>query len=56
VNAHYQRLFRTPLTFAVLTPGITLFAVTLSLVLGIVAGALAAWRLVRTPPLVLLGR
>ncbi len=56
VNAHYQRLFRTPLTFAVLTPGITLFAVTLSLLLGIVAGALAAWRLVRTPPLVLLGR
>lgn len=56
VNAHYQRLFRTPLTFAVLTPSIMLFAVTLSLLLGVVAGALAAWRLVRTPPLVLLGR
>ncbi len=56
VNAHYQRLFRTPLTFAVLTPEITLFAMTLSLLLGVVAGALAAWRLVRTPPLVLLGR
>lgn len=56
VNAHYQRVFRTPLTFAVLTPQIALFAVALSLALGVVAGALAAWRLVRTPPLTLLGR
>ncbi len=56
VNAHYQRLFRTPLTFAVLTPGILLFAVGLSVILGLVAGALAAWRLVRLPPLTLLGR
>ncbi len=56
VNLYYQRLFRTPLTFAVLTPKLLLFAVTLSLVLGLVAGVLAAWRLVRTPPLVLLGR
>jgi putative ABC transport system permease protein len=56
VNAHYQRVFRTPLTFAVLTPQIALFAVALSLVLGVVAGGLAAWRLVRTPPLALLGR
>ncbi len=56
VNAYYQRLFRTPLTFALLTPQIALFAVTLSLVLGVLAGALAAWRLVRTPPLALMGR
>jgi len=56
VNAHYQRVFRTPLTFALLTPRIALFAVALSLLLGIVAGSLAAWRLVRTPPLTLLGR
>jgi putative ABC transport system permease protein len=56
VNAHYQRVFRTPLTFAVLTPQIALFAVVLSLALGLVAGGLAAWRLVRTPPLTLLGR
>jgi putative ABC transport system permease protein len=56
VNAYYQRVFRTPLTFAILTPRIALFAVSLSLVLGIGAGALAAWRLVRTRPLVLLGR
>lgn len=56
VNAHYQAVYRTPLLFALITPGILTFAVTLSLVLGILAGALAAWRLVRTPPLVLLGR
>lgn len=56
VNAHYQTVYRTPLLFALVTPGILGFAVTLSLVLGVVAGALAAWRLVRTPPLALLGR
>jgi len=56
VNAHYQAVYRTPLTFALVTPGILLFATTLSLVLGIGAGALAAFRLVRTQPLALLGR
>jgi putative ABC transport system permease protein len=56
VNSHYQAVYRTPLTFALLTPGIFAFATALSLVLGIAAGALAAWRLVRTPPLTLLGR
>ena len=56
VNSHFQAVYRTPLTFALLTPGILLFAVSLSLVLGIGAGALAAWRLVRTPPLALMGR
>jgi len=56
VNSHYQAVYRTPLTFAMLTPGIFAFATSLSLVLGIGAGALAAWRLVRTPPLALMGR
>lgn len=56
VNAHYQAVYRTPLTFALLTPGIFAFATVLSLALGIAAGALAAWRLVRTPPLALMGR
>jgi putative ABC transport system permease protein len=56
VNSHYQAVYRTPLTFALLTPGIFAFATALSLTLGIGAGALAAWRLVRTPPLTLLGR
>ena len=56
VNQHYQALYRTPLRFSLVTPGILVFAVTLSLVLGIVAGYLAAQRLVRTPPLLLFGR
>jgi hypothetical protein len=33
-----------------------LFSVCLSLLLGLAAGAIAAWRLVRTPPMVLWGR
>ena len=56
VNAYYQAHYRTPLEFSIVTPGIVLLAGVLSLVLGIVAGALAAQRLVRTPPLALLGR
>jgi putative ABC transport system permease protein len=56
VNWHYQQRYQTPLRFALVTGDIVLFAVSLSLVLGIVAGALAARRLVRTHPLVLLGR
>ena len=56
VNAHYQEVYRTPLRFAMATPGILAFAVGLSIVLGILAGALAARRLVRSPPLALFGR
>lgn len=56
VNAHFQEVYRTPLLFALLTPEIFAFATLTSLVLGIGAGTLAAWRLVRTPPLTLLGR
>ena len=56
VNAHYQGVYRTPLRFAIITPGTVAFSVLLSLVLGIGAGALAARRLARTPPLTLFGR
>lgn len=56
VNAHFQQVYRTPLLFALLTPEIFAFATLTSLALGIAAGAAAAWRLVRTPPLTLLGR
>ena len=56
VNYHYQAVYRTPLRFSIVTADIVFLAVTLSLVLGIVAGWLAARRLVRTPPLALLGR
>jgi putative ABC transport system permease protein len=56
VNEHYRAVYRTPLRFSIVTGDIVLLAVTLSLVLGIVAGWLAARRLVRTPPLALFGR
>jgi putative ABC transport system permease protein len=55
-NAYYRRFFDTALTFSLITPGIVLFSVALSLALGVAAGALAAWRLVRTRPMVLWGR
>jgi putative ABC transport system permease protein len=54
VNWHYRGVYRTPLAFAIVTPDIVLLAVLLSLALGLVAGFVAAQRLVRTPPLVLL--
>jgi len=56
VNAHYQSVYRTPLRFAIITPSTVVYSVVLSLVLGIGAGALAARRLARTPPLALFGR
>ena len=56
VNWHYQRVYRTPLTFSLVTGEIVAIAVTLSLALGLGAGWLAAQRLVRRPPLSLFGR
>jgi putative ABC transport system permease protein len=54
INWHYRGVYRTPLSFALVTPSIVSLAVALSLVLGLVAGYLAAQRLVRQPPLDLL--
>jgi putative ABC transport system permease protein len=56
VNWHYRRVYRTPLTFSLVTGEIVAIAVALSLVLGLSAGWLAAQRLVRRPPLSLFGR
>jgi len=55
-NAYYRHFFDTALTFSLITPSIVLFSVALSLVLGVAAGAVAAWRLVHTRPMVLWGR
>jgi putative ABC transport system permease protein len=55
-NAYYGRFFDTRLIFSLITPELVLFSVALSLALGIAAGAVAAWRLVHTRPLVLWGR
>jgi putative ABC transport system permease protein len=54
INWHYRGVYRTPLAFAVVTPGIVELAVVLSLVLGLGAGLLAGRRLVGQPPLDLL--
>lgn len=56
VNWYYQGVYATPLKFAIVTPEIVFFATGLSLSLGVVAGLLAAQRLVRRPPLELVGR
>lgn len=56
VNWYYQGFYTTQLRFTIVTPGIVGFAIGLSLLLGIGAGLLAAQRLVRRPPLELLGR
>jgi ABC-type antimicrobial peptide transport system permease subunit len=55
-NAYYSRFFDTRLIFSLITPNLVLFSVLVSLALGIAAGAIAAWRLVHTRPLVLWGR
>ena len=55
-NSYYRRYFDTELIFSLITPRIVLFSVCLSLLLGLAAGGIAAWRLVRTPPMVLWGR
>jgi putative ABC transport system permease protein len=55
-NAYYGRFFDTQLIFSLITPDLVFFSTLLSLGLGITAGALAGWRLVHTPALVLWGR
>lgn len=54
INWHYRAVYRTPLAFAFVTPNIVVLAITLSLVLGLAAGLLAAQRLVHLPALELL--
>jgi putative ABC transport system permease protein len=52
-NAYYRHAFDTELVFAIVTPGVVVFAVGLSVVLGIGAGVLAAVRLAGANPLAL---
>jgi putative ABC transport system permease protein len=56
INAYYQHLFDTDLVFSRITPGLIGLATTLSVVLGIAAGAATAWRLLRAAPLDQMGR
>ncbi|MEO5567502.1 MAG: FtsX-like permease family protein [Gemmatimonadaceae bacterium] len=56
VNWYYRGVYRTPLAFSLITPGIVTLAVGLSIALGLIAGYLAARRLVAQKPLALIGR
>ncbi len=56
INAYYQPLFGTTLRFAVLEPGTLAFAGGLAMLLSLAAGAVAAVRVLRRPPLEQVGR
>lgn len=56
INAYYRRLFDTDLVFSRITPPLLGTAVALSLALGIAAGGLVAWRLLRRTALDSAGR
>jgi ABC-type lipoprotein release transport system permease subunit len=56
INAYYRRLFDTTLVFSEVTPSLLRLVALLSVLLGIGAGALTAWRLLRRSPLDQVGR
>jgi putative ABC transport system permease protein len=56
INVYYRRLFDTDLLFSQVTPGLLVATSALSVTLGIAAGGLTAWRLLRRPPLDQIGR
>ncbi|MDR7439678.1 MAG: ABC transporter permease [Armatimonadota bacterium] len=56
INAYYRPLFETTLQFAVLEPKTVLAAAVFSALLGVLAGAAVALRLLRQPPLEQVGR
>ena len=56
INWHYRAVYRTPLTFALVTTDIVRWTTVLAIALGVGAGFLVSRRLVRRPPLALFGR
>jgi ABC-type lipoprotein release transport system permease subunit len=56
INAYYQRVFDTDLVFSRVTWSLIADAAALSVLLGLAAGGLTAWRLLRRHPLDQLGR
>ncbi|HEV2359053.1 MAG TPA: ABC transporter permease [bacterium] len=56
INGYYRRLFDTELVFSRISWRLVVEAAALSIVLGIAAGALTAWRLLRRRPLDQIGR
>jgi putative ABC transport system permease protein len=49
VNLYYAGVYDTTLRFALITPRTLVLAAVLGLTLGVAAGSLAAWRVVRVP-------
>lgn len=56
INAYYQAFFDTDLRFAMIVPSTILQAAGLAVLLGIGAGVVVAFRLLRRPPLEQVGR
>ncbi len=56
INVYYRHLFDTDLLFSQITPALLAGTGALSVALGIAAGALTAWRLLRRAPLEQIGR
>jgi putative ABC transport system permease protein len=56
INAYYRHVFDTDLRFSQITPALLGEATALSVALGLAAGALTAWRLLRRNPLDQVGR
>lgn len=56
LNAYYQRKYETDLIFSQVTPSIVLTTLLLAMSMGILAGALTAWRIARGKMLRLVGR
>ncbi len=56
VNSYYQRFYHTTLVFASVTPSVAASSLALGIGFGLGAGLLVSARVLRTPPLELLGR
>lgn len=56
INVYYRRLFDTDLLFSQITPALLTGTGALSVTLGLAAGALTVWRLLRRRPLEQIGR
>ena len=56
INVHYRRVFDTDLLFSRVTSHLVVLAAILSAILGIAAGGVSVWRLLRRTPLEQVGR
>ncbi|MCS6861742.1 MAG: FtsX-like permease family protein [Abditibacteriales bacterium] len=56
INAYYQRKYETDLIFSQVTPAVIVVTLLLAMGMGILAGALTAWRIARARMMRLVGR